>query len=165
MSVENILVCTQERCYAVSHLACLASSFLGPGSDEVVPIDGACPKCRTNLKWTDLVRELTLRTRDEQKVVRLLKPKRRKGQTDSSQALTDEEGPEDEEEDLVLEDVVDEPSMHEVKNWDSSSIGSDDEARPDILRDGGQPLYPDPKQELSVVVEDSEDSADWYMLD
>ena len=165
MSAENILVCTQAKCYAVSHLACLASSFLGPESDEVVPIDGECPRCRTNTKWTDLVREMTLRTRDEKEVVRLLQPKRRKGKMDSSQLMANEEGTEDEEEDLVLEDVVDEPSIHEIRNWDSSSIGSDNEVGPCVQSDGGQPSCPDPKRELSAVIEDSEDSADWYMLD
>ncbi|KAH6664512.1 hypothetical protein B0J14DRAFT_247072 [Halenospora varia] len=69
-------VCPETGCETVSHLTCLSKHFLGDDEDALVPITGKCPGCETELIWTDVVKELTLRTRGQKEVQKLLKAKR-----------------------------------------------------------------------------------------
>ncbi|KAI9744197.1 MAG: Slx4p interacting protein [Claussenomyces sp. TS43310] len=74
-------VCPNPACGSVSHMSCLSSHFLesqGLGSEEIVPIQGTCPKCKEPIQWIDVMKELTLRTRGQHEVAKLLKPPRRK---------------------------------------------------------------------------------------
>ena len=48
------LVCSNQECDAISHMDCLSERFLGPGAQEVIPIQGRCPKCSALLRWVDL---------------------------------------------------------------------------------------------------------------
>ena len=41
-----------------SHMLCLARKFLGEkSSDFIIPIEGACPKCKQMMLWGDLIRK------------------------------------------------------------------------------------------------------------
>jgi structure-specific endonuclease subunit SLX1 len=68
-----VLTCPQEQCRSISHLSCLSQSFLSQTSNNsLVPDVGRCPSCRTELKWFELVKELTVRMRAEAIVTKTL---------------------------------------------------------------------------------------------
>lgn len=73
-------VCTGDGCDAVGHLSCWSRHFLR-GEDEgvIVPIQGECPKCKGEVHWGEMMRELTLRVRGQKEVDKLLRRKRRRG--------------------------------------------------------------------------------------
>ena len=75
------LLCPQEGCRTASHMICLATKFIeeeGTGVG-VTPISGRCPGCKEDLKWIDLIKELSLRARGEKEVAQMMKkPKERK---------------------------------------------------------------------------------------
>ena len=75
-----VSVCPLHSCTTVSHLACLSAKFLAEEGDRssIIPIEGRCPGCGSLLKWTTLMKELSLRTRGQAEVEALLKPKRRR---------------------------------------------------------------------------------------
>ena len=71
-------VCPHENCAAASHMTCLSKRYLSEEdtplpSLQVLPISGHCPKCGKLTQWVDLVKELTLRARGEEKVAQLMK--------------------------------------------------------------------------------------------
>lgn len=82
---STLLVCPQIDCGAAFHIACLARTFLGKEQEmSALPTSGACPKCSANLRWIDLVKELSLRTRGAKELDRLLKkPRSRRTRTKS----------------------------------------------------------------------------------
>ncbi|KAG9236527.1 hypothetical protein BJ875DRAFT_222465 [Amylocarpus encephaloides] len=76
------ILCPNTKCDAIAHMTCLSKQFLEDGEEELVPIKGNCPKCKTELVWADLVKELSLRMRGQKEVEKLLKVKRaKKGKT------------------------------------------------------------------------------------
>jgi len=103
-----ILVCPIDSCHMTSHLKCLANHFLGQGpkGDLILPIQGQCPQCQSQLQWSELVRELSLRTRGPGLVQKLLKPKTRRGKGATTDVYDDEDDddPEDEEDELVYQE-------------------------------------------------------------
>lgn len=75
------LICPQEGCRTASHVTCLAINFLkDEGHDaSILPTSGRCPKCKSELQWVDLVKEMSLRMRGDKEVDQLMrKPKERK---------------------------------------------------------------------------------------
>jgi structure-specific endonuclease subunit SLX1 len=60
---QSALVCP-HGCSAVSHLTCLSTKFLEEegAQQSVVPLQGNCPGCETSTEWSELVKELSLRT-------------------------------------------------------------------------------------------------------
>lgn len=77
-SAAMTLVCPEDACRSVAHMACLSNSFLAEEgrSDVIVPTQGSCPACKETLSWPDLVRDLSLRVRGEKEVAALFKPPR-----------------------------------------------------------------------------------------
>ncbi|KAL2018138.1 hypothetical protein VTK56DRAFT_1214 [Thermocarpiscus australiensis] len=72
-------VCTNAGCDAVGHLSCWSRHFLAAReSDSILPIEGQCPKCKGEVHWGDMMKELTLRIRGQKEVEKLLKRKRRR---------------------------------------------------------------------------------------
>ncbi|RMZ87657.1 hypothetical protein DV736_g5118, partial [Chaetothyriales sp. CBS 134916] len=70
-------ICPNNDCQSISHVTCLAEHFLQHAtSNQLVPEQGQCPACHTSLNWLDLMRELTLRTRAEKDVHKVLAKKR-----------------------------------------------------------------------------------------
>ncbi|KAF2191991.1 GIY-YIG-domain-containing protein [Zopfia rhizophila CBS 207.26] len=100
-----VLVCPLEGCQTLSHIGCLSSRFLAEegNREAVIPIDGTCPGCHCPVKWSTLMKELSLRTRGQKEVEALYKPKRRKKAGSVSEPESTE-APELENEDEELED-------------------------------------------------------------
>lgn len=81
---DMFLVCPRNKCHMVSHLTCLARLFLVEEKhldlDAMLPTTGRCPSCSVDLPWIDLVRDLSLRSRDKKECASLfVKPKTRRG--------------------------------------------------------------------------------------
>nr|XP_033333813.1 structure-specific endonuclease subunit slx1 isoform X1 [Megalopta genalis] len=47
--------CVKPSCQLVAHLICLANLFCKDGM--LLPVDGTCPSCHTNVLWGDLIRK------------------------------------------------------------------------------------------------------------
>ena len=74
---DPALVCPQPDCDAVSHVECLAKHFRrSTATDFVLPISGNCPSCHVELRWIDLVKELSLRARGVKEMQQLYKSPR-----------------------------------------------------------------------------------------
>jgi structure-specific endonuclease subunit SLX1 len=60
---DDWLHCSQRKCTMISHLLCLSQEFLRQQSDHkhLVPIQGACPICKNDLKWGKLIESMKLR--------------------------------------------------------------------------------------------------------
>lgn len=73
-----VVVCPGDDCRAASHVSCLSSRFLAlhKHTDAVIPTEGSCPACKATVRWVDLVRELSLRTRGAKEIERLMKKPR-----------------------------------------------------------------------------------------
>ncbi|KAI9760543.1 MAG: hypothetical protein M4579_001628 [Chaenotheca gracillima] len=68
-----LATCPHGSCKAVSHLTCLSTHFLQheePGT--ILPAEGACPECHRPTSWLDIVKELSLRTRGQADVEKIL---------------------------------------------------------------------------------------------
>jgi len=114
--------CPSSGCESVTHLTCLSKHFLQNAEGLLVPINGTCPSCETELRWVDVVKELTLRMRDQKEVNKLLKVKRvRKGKVTSSQAVIESDDNSDE---LSEEELAEEA----LKFKELNSIGTIDDA-------------------------------------
>lgn len=103
-------ICPNPDCDTITHMTCLSQHFLegekNKQSDEhLVPIKGLCPGCKTEIRWSDVVKELSLRIRGQTLVEKLLKPKRVKKGKDvaASQAVVESEDDDvdEEEEDYI----------------------------------------------------------------
>jgi len=73
--------CPEHDCDMVSHLTCLSQRFIAQEgkADALVPTEGDCPGCQARLRWSTLVRELSLRMRGEKEIDALFKkPRQRK---------------------------------------------------------------------------------------
>lgn len=55
VSSEDRVSCVVPSCTMVAHIRCLARHFIQEGED-VLPVEGICPKCSFSLLWGDLVR-------------------------------------------------------------------------------------------------------------
>ncbi|KAF2269467.1 GIY-YIG-domain-containing protein [Lojkania enalia] len=100
-----ILVCPLDNCPTVSHMSCLSNKFLMEevSRDALIPVQGTCPGCRSPIKWSTLMKELSLRTRGQKEIETIFKEKRRKKVNSASQ-LQPVEPPELETEYEELED-------------------------------------------------------------
>ncbi|KAF7898835.1 uncharacterized protein EAF01_008048 [Botrytis porri] len=110
-------ICPNTDCNSITHLTCLSQHFLQgekdeQSSEELVPVKGMCPGCQMEVRWNDVVKELSLRTRGQKVVEKLLKPKRvKKGKGIATsqtivEAEDDEEEEEEEEKEEEVEDVL-----------------------------------------------------------
>ena len=77
----TVVVCPVQNCRTATHLTCLSNQFLEEEDQEtvVIPTSGLCPTCKTELRWVDLIKEMSLRIRGEKNIARLMKkPRERK---------------------------------------------------------------------------------------
>ncbi|RAL01943.1 structure-specific endonuclease subunit SLX1 [Aspergillus ibericus CBS 121593] len=79
-SEDLVVVCPKANCYCISHLLCLSSRFLDCARepDQLVPIDGNCPRCDQVIQWSTMMQELSLRSRGCNEVQTILR-KAKKG--------------------------------------------------------------------------------------
>ena len=114
-------ICPTPGCDSVTHMMCLSKHLLKGDKDSIIPVQGHCPSCKSELKWVDVVKETTLRMRGEKEITKLLKPKRVKkvkGVTASQAAATLSED-EDDEADAEMEQ-----EMAELRELDGAPKGS-----------------------------------------
>ncbi|KAF4555222.1 Structure-specific endonuclease subunit slx1-like protein [Elsinoe fawcettii] len=81
-SSDLILICRHTGCTGTFHLICLANKFIGPGEEAVLPKAQQCPSCHKPLKWSELVKELSLRSRGLKEQAALFRQKGRRKATD-----------------------------------------------------------------------------------
>lgn len=73
-------ICPNGECEGTGHVDCWSRHLLHQQREDgcaVLPVDGCCPKCSGPVKWVDMMRELTLRTRGQKEVEKVLKRHRR----------------------------------------------------------------------------------------
>ncbi|KAH7165684.1 hypothetical protein EDB81DRAFT_780103 [Dactylonectria macrodidyma] len=80
-------MCPNDGCEAMGHLDCWSKhALVGEDAGTLIPERCACPSCGGNIRWSDMVKELTLRVRSPKDVEKLLKKKRRSKKTDAAAA-------------------------------------------------------------------------------
>jgi structure-specific endonuclease subunit SLX1 len=95
-------ICPNPGCEIVTHMTCLSKHFLKDDDDSMVPINGTCPSCKAELRWVDVVKELSLRMRGQKEVEKLLKGKRLgKGKATALQPVIESSDIEEDREDDV----------------------------------------------------------------
>ena len=88
-------------------MTCLSEYFLKNEEGSMIPIKGNCPGCKAELRWVDVVKELSLRMRGQKEVEKLLKIKRdRKGKTTVSHFVIEASDVDDDE--VSEEDIYEE---------------------------------------------------------
>lgn len=113
LSTGLALVCPVATCRSTFHLHCLSNRFLAEegNQDALIPIEGTCPSCHAPLKWSTLMKELSLRIRGQKEIEAMFKPKRRgKADTISESDATEPQELGEEDEDLDetwMEDIDD----------------------------------------------------------
>lgn len=71
-------ICSNGECEGVGHLACWSRHLLEQSGEHnsdavLLPMEGRCPKCSGTVRWGDMMKELTLRTRGLKEVDKILK--------------------------------------------------------------------------------------------
>jgi len=151
-------ICLGRDCHSLTHMSCLSARFLDEeGSDLMLPIKGTCPSCKTMSQWLDLMRVLSLRTRDQKQVQKLLKKRNRGAAAVAAEILEDSEDSGFEEEQSDGAGSNENPEIIESDSGDDTSVDS-------ILsfwseRGGATKAIPSASQpqRLEMVIEDSED--------
>ncbi|KAL3423105.1 GIY-YIG catalytic domain-containing protein [Phlyctema vagabunda] len=164
-------ICPNMDCNAVTHLTCLGQHFLfndDDGGEALVPQSGRCPKCNTQQQWIDIVKELSLRTRGQKEVEKLLKVRKvRKAKTAISASQPPEEeseSEEDEENSEELERLEDELRLLQTRNPElgdsyldgAASDESDNESVAGTAKPSKIPKAQETKRPMATVIEDSD---------
>lgn len=63
---DSIVVCPDASCNCTTHLLCLSTRFLEAAKDlgGFVPLSGECPACTQTVQWPLIMRELSIRTHE-----------------------------------------------------------------------------------------------------
>ncbi|TVY64319.1 Structure-specific endonuclease subunit slx1, partial [Lachnellula suecica] len=152
-------ICPNSGCESVTHLTCLSRHFLSNEDLEtLVPIKGTCPSCKAELRWVDVVKELSLRMRGQKEVEKLLKAKRVKKTKAGTASQAVPESSSEEDEDEVMEDFI--PGAGGVKDggdWHGidDSDGSDAESVTSNAEMAKTASHASKARRLGTVVEDS----------
>ena len=146
---DLFVICPSNGCTSLSHLGCLSKYFLRQSQSSLLVSEcGTCPSCRKTLQWPDLMRELSLRTRGEKEVKKLLSKRKKTKTATAAEILESESDEEAEDDDLIAADVVDDGD-----DDDAMSVTSVDSVATMQSRVMG-----DPKAgRLEIVIEDSDD--------
>lgn len=134
------IICPEASCQMVAHPSCLSRAFLTADNkpNAILPLKGDCPMCGTTLSWPLLMKELSLRLRDQDTVKKVVKePKAKKAKVsalaaaaDAIEAEMEAENASDPEDDDDLAEP--EPEYHDevqedISTIDAISVRSDDE--------------------------------------
>lgn len=82
------VLCSSEGCEGVGHLACWSRHLLPRGDDGILPVRGQCPKCHGEVRWVDMMKELTLRLRGKKEVEDLMRVKMKRAAKGKAAAKT-----------------------------------------------------------------------------
>ncbi|CAN9131621.1 unnamed protein product [Alternaria alternata] len=115
-----------ETCHVVSHMACMSQKFLAEESniDAFIPVQGTCPSCRSSLRWSDLMKELSLRMYGEEELKVMFKTKRKKRKSDGTIEDDAEEFPDIDDLDVNLDEDLDETWVENVNDDEDKPQGS-----------------------------------------
>lgn len=162
------IICPSEKCYNISHVTCFADrSRVETGFDGIVPEVGVCPACKESHPWHELMQQVTLRTRGEKEVRKLLSKKAKSRAATAAAILEAESEEEDDDDDvmnhddLTAQDVVDEEGGlgddGDDDDEDNRSVASVDSifSRNSRMVLDGSPAKK--RSNLEIVIEDSED--------
>lgn len=161
------VVCHTNDCRGISHVTCLADrSLKEEGSASMVPNKGMCPACQQKHPWTELMQQVTLRTRGLKEVQKLLKKKGKSTAVTAAEILESESEEEaDEKEALTAQDVIDEEFGGEHEDEadledeedDNASLASTASLFSPIAKGKAGTKQTDHQARLEIVIEDSED--------
>ncbi|ORY71462.1 GIY-YIG catalytic domain-containing protein [Pseudomassariella vexata] len=72
--------CSNAGCEGVGHVSCWSEHLLGKEkNDSIIPVSGRCPKCEGQVRWGEMMMEMSLRLRGQKEISKLLKkPRKRK---------------------------------------------------------------------------------------
>ena len=71
-------MCSTEGCEAMGHLTCWSDQALGKSDNgNILPNFCQCPSCGSEVRWGDMMKELSLRIRGSKEVNKLLSTKRK----------------------------------------------------------------------------------------
>ncbi|QYS94999.1 Structure-specific endonuclease subunit SLX1 [Trichoderma simmonsii] len=71
-------MCPNDGCEAMGHIDCWSKHALaGDEPGAIIPTSCKCPACSGEIRWGDMMKELSLRTRGTKEVEKLLKKKKR----------------------------------------------------------------------------------------
>ena len=107
-----VVICPVESCRTLCHVQCLSGRFLAEEGSRgsLLPVEGTCAGCCTPLKWSTLMKELSLRMRGQKEIEAMFKPKRKRNAgsiSESETAVPQELGEEDEDlEETWMEGIV-----------------------------------------------------------
>jgi structure-specific endonuclease subunit SLX1 len=114
-----VLICPTEACRSVSHVTCLSQKFLAEESnkDAFIPIEGTCPSCHAVARWSDMMKELSLRVHGQEEIKTMFKTKRtRKAESNTMEEV--EDFPDIDELDVELDEDLDETWIENVNEDD-----------------------------------------------
>ncbi|KAI0593024.1 hypothetical protein F4775DRAFT_587110 [Biscogniauxia sp. FL1348] len=80
--------CPNAECDGTGHVSCWSRHLLrrNNSGDEIIPVEGRCPKCRGEVNWGVMMKEMSLRVRGSKEVDKLLSKKTRKPQARAESA-------------------------------------------------------------------------------
>lgn len=151
------ILCPSDKCYDISHVTCVAhKSRVEDEASAIIPEVGVCPSCKGSHPWPELMQQVTLRTRGEKEVEKLLS-KKAKSRAATAAAILEAESEEDEvmnQDELTAQDIAGEEGV--LSDYDDE----DDEDNASVASVDSKVLQCSPTKEpskLEIVIEDSED--------
>lgn len=82
-------ICPESGCKATGHLDCWSKyALLTDHSGHIVPLQCSCPSCGSEIRWGDMVKELSLRVRGVAEVEKILKNAARLTKKNEEQTAT-----------------------------------------------------------------------------
>ncbi|KAK5049994.1 hypothetical protein LTR84_004113 [Exophiala bonariae] len=157
------ILCPSDKCYDTSHVACVAQkSRVEDEPSGIVPEFGVCPSCNESHPWPELMRQVTLRTRGEKEVQKLLS-KKAKSRAATAAAILEAESEEEvmNQDDLTAQDIADEEGgLSDYVNYDDDDDASVASMDSTFSKNSKQVLELSPTKKpskLEIVIEDSED--------
>lgn len=155
------IMCSSAGCDAVSHLQCLSAAFIREEktkSDVLVPTNGSCPSCRTQLSWVDLVKELSLRMRGEKEVTTIFKVRRAKKGVPGSAIEADLESSSDDDDplEMVLNGEHEIEMMNLCDSSDDQVMSTNTRSDPSLVQKAGPSKRPSAYHSDCVIEE-----SDW----
>jgi len=162
---DQVIICS-STCRSTFHSSCLARTFLEQSGkpDVMLPLNGNCPSCHTNLSWSDLMLDLSLRIRGSKETTALFKQRRKSknnAAAETVQTLTED----DDVTEAEAEDDLDETGFRLLT--ENAEVPSDDDwkviddepspAKPSVTpKRGRKPSKKSRDERLPRVVQDSD---------
>lgn len=150
-------ICSGSDCQSLAHVTCMSKHFLQFSSGgAILPKSGTCPSCQTDLRWLDLMQELSLRLRGQKEVSKILS-KHKKSTTTTAASVLETDSEDDVEDDFL--DAADAADCGEDDELDEQ----DDDARSVTSIESFSSVISKalPKSQnddkLEIVIEDSDD--------